>query len=174
MTSVVSLHLSGESADTITEMTGIAKQTIYNYIAEGTKEITRMLTEKERMINVSPDRHIKMEGKDSEIVQQCYEYAINLEQYVPIQEVRDRFNMNVTMQRKFKKRYGVTLYNVIRETLLERARKLILCYDATISEVRLMAGFCHNSAFTESYRNYFGIAPMVDKKRQKHFKQKIS
>ena len=65
----------------------------------------------------------------------------------------------VHLNRKMKKRYGVSPNIFIRSFRLKQAAYLLAYNKANISEVAYAVGFSSHSYFTTSFREYFGMSP---------------
>ncbi|WP_299223438.1 AraC family transcriptional regulator [uncultured Psychroserpens sp.] len=61
--------------------------------------------------------------------------------------------------RVFKKIYGITPYNMLVQTRLNKATELLLDKDLSIEEIALITGFKQRRTFTHSFKNEFGFCP---------------
>jgi DNA-binding response OmpR family regulator len=68
-----------------------------------------------------------------------------------------------TLQRKLKKCTGKPVSRFIREYRLNRAKALILLDYGTISEITRKTGFSSIHYFSQTYKNFFHIAPSKEK-----------
>lgn len=63
------------------------------------------------------------------------------------------------LRRGFKEYFGITVYDYITRLRMEEARKLLLDYRLSISEVSSTVGFSHQNNFSIAFKKYFGIPP---------------
>lgn len=64
-----------------------------------------------------------------------------------------------TLQRRFKKDYGTTVVDYIRQTRLENARVAIAINGLSIGEASYLAGYNHSSNFITAFKKRFKITP---------------
>lgn len=64
-----------------------------------------------------------------------------------------------TLQRRFKKDYGTTVVDYIRQTRLENARVAIAIKGLSIGEAAYLAGYNHSSNFITAFKKRFNITP---------------
>ena len=86
---------------------------------------------------------VELDESDFTVQQLCEEVAIS----------------RVHLNRKMKKRYGVSPNIFIRSFRLKQAAYLLAYNKANISEVAYAVGFSSHSYFTTSFREYFGMSP---------------
>lgn len=63
------------------------------------------------------------------------------------------------LRRGFKEYFGITVYDYITRLRMERAKKLLLEDQLSISEVTACVGFSHQNNFSIAFKKYFGIPP---------------
>ena len=63
------------------------------------------------------------------------------------------------LRRGFKEYFGITVYDFITRLRMEKARKLLLEEQMTISEVTALVGFSHQNNFSIAFKKYFGLPP---------------
>lgn len=77
-----------------------------------------------------------------------------------LQEIADSLNLSVsTLQRKFKKSYGVTVNYYCRQRLLEIARHALIIQGVSIGEAAYIAGYNHPSNFVAAFKKQFNHTP---------------
>ncbi|ABY40341.1 helix-turn-helix domain protein [Brucella suis] len=64
-----------------------------------------------------------------------------------------------TVQRRFKKHYGTTLYNFIKQQRLEAACVALSRDSIPISQAAHLAGYNNTSTFTSAFRKLYGFSP---------------
>jgi AraC family transcriptional regulator len=65
----------------------------------------------------------------------------------------------VHVARQFRKHYGCTIGNYIRQLKIEFACQQISTSDSSLSEIALAAGFFDQSHFTRTFKRYSGMSP---------------
>ena len=71
-----------------------------------------------------------------------------------------QLNMSVsTLQRQFKKIYGLNVSVYIKQRRLEAAKKSLLVNELSIGEVAYNAGYNHSSNFINAFKKSFNITP---------------
>ncbi len=63
------------------------------------------------------------------------------------------------LRRGFKEYFGITVYDFITRLRMEKARKLLLEEQMSISEVTSYVGFSHQNNFSIAFKKYFGLPP---------------
>ncbi len=71
------------------------------------------------------------------------------------------------LTRLFKKKYGLTVTEIIQQKRLHLARKLLLKENITISAVSCAVGFSNYSYFTEQFKKHFGLTPREYQKQNR-------
>ncbi len=86
-----------------------------------------------------------------------------------LQEIATTLNMSVsTLQRHFKKRYGLTVNTYLSQRKLEKARKSLILDDISIGEAAYLAGYAYPSNFITAFKRKFSITPtaLIQKHRK--------
>jgi AraC family transcriptional regulator len=65
----------------------------------------------------------------------------------------------VHLARQFRKYFGVTVGEMVRQTRVEFARKRLLRGDSPIVEIAIEAGFAHQAHFTTVFKKLMGVTP---------------
>ncbi|MNK13815.1 Regulatory protein PchR [compost metagenome] len=63
------------------------------------------------------------------------------------------------LRRGFKEYFGITVYDYITRLRMEKARKLLVDEQMSISEVSATVGFSHQNNFSIAFKKYFGLPP---------------
>jgi len=63
------------------------------------------------------------------------------------------------LSRLFRERYGVPVYEYLRNVRLNRARELLRSPDYSITDIALLVGYEHPANFATAFRRQFGISP---------------
>lgn len=63
------------------------------------------------------------------------------------------------LRRGFKEYFGITVYDFITRLRMEKARRLLLDEQMSISEVTSLVGFSHQNNFSIAFKKYFGMPP---------------
>lgn len=71
-----------------------------------------------------------------------------------------------TLYRTVKAQWGVTPSELLRETRLQRARRMLQSREGSVSEVAYAVGFKTVAHFSTSYRQRFGLPPSRESARQ--------
>ncbi len=71
-----------------------------------------------------------------------------------------------TLYRAVKAQWGVTPSELLRETRLQRARRMLQSREGSVSEVAYAVGFKTVAHFSTSYRQRFGLPPSREAARQ--------
>lgn len=75
-------------------------------------------------------------------------------------EIAEQLNISVsTLQRNFKRYYGVTISDYITDKRLETAKKLLILNELSIGEVAYEVGYKHSSNFINAFKKKFAITP---------------
>lgn len=78
----------------------------------------------------------------------------------PLELVAERADVSVAhLCRSWKRYFGTTVGQTIRDARLQRASRLLRDHDRTISEVAFATGFADHSHLTRSFRDRFGCTP---------------
>lgn len=99
---------------------------------------------------------------DSEFIQKL-EKVINAHlenEKLEVNFIADKMNMShSTLYRKVKVITGMSVNGLVRKLRVQRAEKLLLTGEHTISAVSMMVGFNSNANFRKCFREEFGLAP---------------
>ena len=79
---------------------------------------------------------------------------------VSLEEIANTIGLSIsTLQRRFKKDYGTTVVDYIRQKRLEKARTAIAINGLSIGEAAYQAGYNHSSNFITAFKKRFNITP---------------
>ncbi len=70
-----------------------------------------------------------------------------------------------TLQRQFRTLYGVTIFDHLRESRLQRARAALERGGLTVGQAADVAGYSSAANFATAYRRRFGLAPKLARSR---------
>lgn len=70
-----------------------------------------------------------------------------------------------TLQRHFRAVYGTTVFDFVRETRLQRARRSLEQDGLTVGQAALLAGYNSAANFATAYRRRFGMQPKLARAR---------
>ena len=74
--------------------------------------------------------------------------------------IADKMNMShSTLYRKVKVITGMSANGLVRKLRVQRAEKLLLTGEHTISAVSMMVGFNINATYRKCFREEFGLSP---------------
>lgn len=106
---------------------------------------------------------VGLSKSDMEQLAAAREILLNrLESPPSLLELSHLIHMNdCKLKRSFKRYYGKTVYEFVREQRLERAFSLLEQKDHNVSEAACAVGYTNVSHFSEAFRKRFGIAPHV-------------
>lgn len=83
-----------------------------------------------------------------------------------LEELARSAGMNRTkLNMIFRRRFGLSVFEFIREQRLQYAKMLLDSYDLPIAEVAYRSGYNHPCNFTTAYRKRFGCRPSRDAER---------
>lgn len=84
----------------------------------------------------------------------------NLFLQINIEELAGKTNLSIsTFKREFKKLYGHSPANYIKNKRLERAAELLLISDSRITDIAFDCGFNDLANFTKSFQDKYGSTP---------------
>lgn len=107
----------------------------------------------------SPNKHIH-----STIESVVVKIEQNLFERLDPQELAASVQMSrATLYRKFKKETSLSLMEYVRKRRFESAKQLLQTGDCTVKEVAYLVGYQDPFAFSNAYKNFFGISPSLDK-----------
>ena len=64
-----------------------------------------------------------------------------------------------TLSQRFRKIYGVTIFNFLRNFRLEESRRLLQAGNRSVTEVAFEVGYAQQRTFTKEFKKYFGDTP---------------
>ncbi len=77
-----------------------------------------------------------------------------------LREIAEALNISIsTLQRQFKKSYGITISHYLTQRRLDEAKKSLLLDNLTIGEVAYAAGYNHSSNFINAFKKQFEMTP---------------
>ncbi|SNS88046.1 AraC-type DNA-binding protein [Anaerovirgula multivorans] len=84
----------------------------------------------------------------------------NLENSPSLLELSRAISINdCTLKKGFKALYGNTVYGFIREQRLEKAYKLLVVNNCSVTQSAHAVGYNNLSHFARSFREKFGVSP---------------
>jgi AraC-like DNA-binding protein len=60
----------------------------------------------------------------------------------------------------FRKQYGTSAYEILRDERLESARKVILAGNIPLKEIAYQSGYSHPTNFSTAFKRKFGVSPL--------------
>jgi AraC-like DNA-binding protein len=63
------------------------------------------------------------------------------------------------LNRCFRRLYGVTVFQYLRNERFNRARRMLEDQGLTVTETAYAVGYDSLSHFSQAYKNYFGVSP---------------
>lgn len=92
----------------------------------------------------------------------------NYQEKYKIQDLADRFHINIATLRKcFKDIYGKPIYQWHKEYRLEKAKNLLLETDLSIITIASQIGYTNPSKFSAAFQSYFHQTPLIYRKEHK-------
>ena len=70
-----------------------------------------------------------------------------------------------TLQKQFRALYGMTVFEFVRESRLQRARQALESDGVTVGQAAICAGYSSAANFSTAYRRRFGISPKLARSR---------
>ena len=64
-----------------------------------------------------------------------------------------------TLSQKFRKVYGVTIFDFLRNFRLEESRRLLQVGDRSVTQVAFEVGYAQQRTFSKEFKKYFGDTP---------------
>nr|WP_319395848.1 AraC family transcriptional regulator [uncultured Desulfobacter sp.] len=64
-----------------------------------------------------------------------------------------------TLSQKFRKIYGVTIFNFLRNFRLEKSKRLLQAGNLSVTEVAFEVGYAQQRTFSKEFKKYFGDTP---------------
>ncbi|MFP5115931.1 helix-turn-helix domain-containing protein [Bacillaceae bacterium C204] len=84
----------------------------------------------------------------------------NPEKELSLQELSNQFHLHPTyISNRFKELFGKSPMHVQREMKIDRARKLLISTEMSITEIAHAVGYPAIPGFTRLFKNYVGISP---------------
>lgn len=81
---------------------------------------------------------------------------------ITIEELASMVNLDrTTLQKLFKKTYGISISTFRRNVCMQHAKELLLNTEYTIAEISLICGYSNCSRFSSAFRNVFHELPSV-------------
>lgn len=102
------------------------------------------------------------EQKDSEdIVENCVKYIReNISEQLSVEELAERSYISPDhLTRLFKKRFGQTVVEYIRDQRMFLASEMLENTDLSVTMISAKVGYDNYSAFITSFRKHFGVPP---------------
>ena len=85
-----------------------------------------------------------------------------LENQNPLEALEAHMNLNRrSLQRHFKRRFGVTIADFLREARLQRAHKALSEDGVSIAMAAFMAGYTSPPNFATAFRRAYGVSPKL-------------
>ena len=99
--------------------------------------------------------------RDSERVREAYQVLLDRIEHPPsLGDLSRRVGINRNkLNRGFKRIYGDTVFNVLRNIRLYNAWEFLLNSEMTLVEIALTVGYNNQANFTNAFRRYFGKTP---------------
>jgi len=93
------------------------------------------------------------------------ELLSNLDQRITIEELAERYLINVTTLKDiFKTVYGNSIGAFVREQRMEKAAELLRISDDSVMMIAQRVGFKSQSKFTVAFKDVFGTLPTAYRK----------
>lgn len=73
------------------------------------------------------------------------------------------------LKKGFKQLFGTTVYGLLQEYRLNKAKNLLENNEINIGEAALIVGYKNIGHFSSAFKSYFGISPIYIKKEQKKY-----
>lgn len=103
---------------------------------------------------------------DKEKIQMAQKYIIeNLSNTLTIPIIASHVGTNLCYLKKgFKEVFNQTIFEFIQENRMVKAKHLLINGELSITEISQSVGYASLSSFSQSYKNFFGISPMDQRK----------
>lgn len=104
---------------------------------------------------------------EAEKIHKAKEYILaNLDTSITIASLALHVGTNQCYLKKgFKELYGQTIFECIQEHKMVKAKHLLSQSSLTLQEISMAVGYASLSSFSQTYKNYFGISPSMEKKQ---------
>jgi len=120
--------------------------------------------------NISQSDDTNYLSRDQKFLNQIKDF-INLHlsnENLSLDDFGKEFPMSISsIQKNIKRICGKSLFQLILETRLIKAKTMIEADTAPISEVLYQCGFNNHNHFTKKFKEHFGILPSKMKKNEK-------
>lgn len=84
----------------------------------------------------------------------------NASMHLSLEEIAAEANMaTATLQRHFRQAHGVSVFEFLQHTRLEKARLALQREGISVSEAADIAGYSHTASFSAAFKRHFGISP---------------
>ena len=102
-----------------------------------------------------------------EKIQKAKEFIlVNLDQSITIPALANYVGTNQCYLKKgFKEVFGQTIYEFVQENKMVKAKYLLQQNKLSLQEISAIVGYASLSSFSQTYKNYYGISPSIEKKQ---------
>ncbi|MCX8480841.1 MAG: AraC family transcriptional regulator, partial [Sediminibacterium sp.] len=100
-------------------------------------------------------------------IQKAKEYILkNLDQNITIPQIAQYVGTNQCYLKKgFKEVFNQTIFEFLQENRMEKAKHLLVNSNKSVLDICYTVGYSSLSSFSQSYKNYFGISPSLEQKK---------
>ena len=112
--------------------------------------------------DVSSKEHLSgYQSEQVEIIRNIHQLLTeHMEQHFTIESLAKQYLINpTTLKTVFKAVYGNSIAAHTKEHRMERAARLLLQTQDSISKIAQAVGYGNQSKFTASFKEYFGVLP---------------
>lgn len=104
---------------------------------------------------------------EKEKIQKAKEYILkNLDQNITIPQIAQYVGTNQCYLKKgFKEVFNQTIFEFLQENRMEKAKHLLVNSNKSVLDICYTVGYSSLSSFSQSYKNYFGISPSLEQKK---------
>lgn len=156
----VSYHLSGLLSIGLIVNRKDGKETYYT---AGDNEQCHLLHEVvEQVMEMScPQKSLDDKSSPEEIARNAHDFMMeNISERITIEEIAARFHINTTtLKSAFKKVYGSSIANHMKEHRLEHAADLLKRTHTGVAEISAQSGYESQSRFATAFKKKYGISP---------------
>ena len=110
-------------------------------------------------VKLRPQEHRRMRELHDYLAH-CEDDTLNLEQIA-----RQACTNPNTLQKQFRALYGMTVFEFVRESRLQRARQALEREGVTVGQAAIMAGYTSAANFSTAYKRRFGSSPKLSRSR---------
>jgi len=102
-----------------------------------------------------------------EKIQKAKEFIlVNLDQSITIPALANYVGTNQCYLKKgFKEVFGQTIFEFVQENKMVKAKYLLQQNKLSLQEISAIVGYASLSSFSQTYKNYYGISPSIEKKQ---------